>query len=204
MQRLLLPQTLFLSTFVCCAKKTNTPVDFFLLLKFYTRKSKKMSAFFLACTRRIDKKNDTNDNLGGGLSHTTKISLVLAFYVPGWYFWNLCPPAFIHSSIQFWLIYPLYRKHWLLFQIASSLSTQHAQYAHARRKGVIKKNNDATEQEEEDEESDNDDDDEKRILKRRGKRRRRKIQSTTTRKKKTRKKTRMNPTSTAKTTTTSS
>ena len=92
------PQTLFLSTFVCCAKKTNTPVDFF-LLKFYMRKSKKFLPFFLACTRRMIKM--TRMTKLGGLSHTTKISLVLPFYVPGWYFWNCVHPhSFIHSFIH--------------------------------------------------------------------------------------------------------
>ena len=93
------PQTLFLSTFVCCAKKTNTPVDFFFLLKFYTRKSKKMSAFF-SCVHSSDDKNDTNDEIGWwSFTHTTKISLVLAFYVPGWYFWNCVHPhSFIHRA----------------------------------------------------------------------------------------------------------
>ena len=94
------PQTLFLSTFVCCAKKTNTPVDFFLLLKFYTLKSKKMSAFFSCVHSSNDKKNDTNDEIGWwSFTHTTKISLVLAFYVPGWYFWNCVHPhSFIHRA----------------------------------------------------------------------------------------------------------
>ena len=63
------PQTLFLSTFVCCAKKTNTPVDFF-LLKFYMRKSKKMSAFFSCVHSSNDKKNDTNDEIWVVVFHT--------------------------------------------------------------------------------------------------------------------------------------
>ena len=129
------PQTLFLSTFVCCAKKTNTPVDFFFLLKFYTRKSKKMSAFF-SCVHssNVIKKMTRMTKFGWwSFTHTTKISLVLAFYVPGWYFWNLCPPAFIHSFIHSFI-----GRVGCSFKLVSSLSTQHAQYAHARRKGVIK------------------------------------------------------------------
>ena len=64
-----------------------------------------MSAFF-SCVHSSDDKNDTKDEIGWSFTHTTKISLVLAFYVPGWYFWNCVHP---HSFIH--------RERWLLFQI---------------------------------------------------------------------------------------
>ena len=87
------PQTLFLSTFVCMLKKRTHPLTSF--CSNFTCE-KKFLPFFLACTRMIKMTRMTKL---GGLSHT-KISLVLPFYVPGWYFWNLCPPAFIHSFIH--------------------------------------------------------------------------------------------------------
>ena len=123
------PQTLFLSTFVCCAKKTNTPVDFF-LLKFYMRKNKKISAFFSCVHSSNDKKNDTNDEIWVVVFHThNKNFSCPRFLRPGVVLLELCPPAFIHSSGA------LVKSS---FKLVSSLSTQHAQYAHARRKGVIK------------------------------------------------------------------
>ena len=99
------PQTLFLSTFVCMLKKRTHPLTSF--CSNVTRKIKKFLPFFLACTRRMIKM--TRMTKLGGLSHT-KISLVLPFYVPGWYFWNCVHPhSFIHSFIH--------RARWLLFQI---------------------------------------------------------------------------------------
>ena len=120
------PQTLFLSTFVCCAKKTNTPVDFF-LLKFYMRK--KISAFF-SCVHSSNDKNDTNDEIGWSFTH--KNFSCPPFLRPGVVLLEFVSTrihSFIHSFIG---------RVGCSFKLVSSLSTQHAQYAHARRKGVIK------------------------------------------------------------------
>lgn len=123
------PQTLFLSTFVCCAKKTNTPVDFF-LLKFYMRKSKKISAFF-SCVHSSNDKNDTNDEIGWSFTHNKNFSCP-PFLRPGVVLLEFVSTrihSFVHSFIG---------RVGCSFKLVSSLSTQHAQYAHARRKGVIK------------------------------------------------------------------
>ena len=97
------PQTLFLSTFVCCAKKTNTPVDFFFLLKFYTRKSKKMSAFF-SCVHssNVIKKMTRMTKLGGGLSHTQQKFLLSSLFTSRGGTFGICvhPHSFIHSFIH--------------------------------------------------------------------------------------------------------
>ena len=102
------PQTLFLSTFVCCAKKTNTPVDFF-LLKFYMRKSKKISAFF-SCVHSSNDKNDTNDEIGWSFTH--KNFSCPPFLRPG-----VVLLEFVSTRIHSFIHSFIHRARWLLFQI---------------------------------------------------------------------------------------